>query len=59
VASGGQWSGGLGTFTPNAQTLNAQYTPTPFELQSGSLQLTLDHTGNGNCLAVADQMRSP
>ncbi|MBK7113654.1 MAG: gliding motility-associated C-terminal domain-containing protein [Flavobacteriales bacterium] len=56
VATDAQWTGGLGTFTPNAQTLNAQYAPTPFELQSGSLQLTLTTTGNGNCIAVADQM---
>ena len=56
VATGAQWTGGLGTFTPNAQTLNAQYAPTPFELQSGSVQLTLTTTGNGNCIAVADQM---
>ncbi|MBX2984113.1 MAG: gliding motility-associated C-terminal domain-containing protein [Flavobacteriales bacterium] len=56
VASGAQWSGGLGTYTPNAQTLNAQYTPSPFELQTGSVQLTLTTTGNGNCLAVNDQV---
>ncbi|MCB9164662.1 MAG: gliding motility-associated C-terminal domain-containing protein [Flavobacteriales bacterium] len=56
VATGAQWSGGLGTFTPNAQTLNAQYVPSSFELGSGSVQLTLTTTGNGNCTAVSDQM---
>ncbi|MBZ0204810.1 MAG: gliding motility-associated C-terminal domain-containing protein [Flavobacteriales bacterium] len=56
VASGAQWSGGLGTYAPNAQTLNAQYTPSPFELQTGSVELTLTTTGNGNCLAVNDQV---
>ena len=56
VATGAQWSGGLGTYTPNAQTLNAQYTPSNFELQSGSVQLTLTTTGNGNCIAVTDQV---
>ena len=30
VASGGTWSGGLGTFLPDAQTLNAQYQPSNF-----------------------------
>src|SRR5690606_12621522 len=56
VASGGQWSGGTGVFTPNAQTLDAQYVPSPFELQSGTIVLTLTSTGNGNCLAVNDQV---
>ena len=56
VATGGQWSGGLGSFAPNAQTLNAQYTLSPFEQQSGSVTLTLTTTGNGNCLAVNDQV---
>ncbi|MCB9167104.1 MAG: gliding motility-associated C-terminal domain-containing protein [Flavobacteriales bacterium] len=56
VASGGQWTGGLGTFSPSAQDLGAQYTLTPFELGSGAVTLTLTTTGNGNCLAVADQL---
>jgi gliding motility-associated-like protein len=56
VASGALWSGGLGTFSPNAQTLGAQYTPTPFEVQSGQVQLALTTTGNGNCLAVTDSI---
>jgi len=56
VAGGVQWSGGLGSYAPNAQSANAQYTLTPFELQSGSVTLTLTTTGNGNCLAVTDQM---
>ncbi|MBS1569458.1 MAG: gliding motility-associated C-terminal domain-containing protein, partial [Bacteroidetes bacterium] len=56
VASGVQWSGGLGSYAPNAQSATAQYTLTPFELQTGSVTLTLTTTGNGNCLAVADQM---
>ncbi|MBK8498602.1 MAG: gliding motility-associated C-terminal domain-containing protein, partial [Flavobacteriales bacterium] len=56
VATGGAWSGGLGSYAPNSQTLNAQYTLTPFELQQGSVTLTLTSTGNGNCLAVNDQV---
>ncbi|MBK7242089.1 MAG: gliding motility-associated C-terminal domain-containing protein [Flavobacteriales bacterium] len=56
VATGAQWTGGLGTFTPNAQALNAQYVPNAFELGSGSVQLTLTTTGNGNCIAVTDQV---
>ncbi len=55
-ASGGQWSGGLGTFTPSSTSLNAVYTPTAGEIISGSLTLTLETTGNGTCLPVQDQM---
>ncbi|MBK7247307.1 MAG: hypothetical protein IPI05_06530 [Flavobacteriales bacterium] len=51
VESGAQWSGGLGTYSPNAQTLNAQYVPSNFELRPGSVELTLTTTGNGNCPA--------
>lgn len=56
VASGGQWSGGLGTFTPNNNALNAVYTPTAPEIAGGSITLTLTTTGNGTCTAVTDQM---
>ncbi|MBK9146810.1 MAG: gliding motility-associated C-terminal domain-containing protein [Flavobacteriales bacterium] len=56
VATGGTWSGGLGSFAPDANTLISQYTLTPFELQQGSVSLTLTSTGNGNCLAVNDQL---
>jgi gliding motility-associated-like protein len=55
-ATGGQWSGGLGIFIPNAQTLNAVYTPTAGEIANGSLTLTLTSTGNGNCNPETDQM---
>ncbi len=54
VATGGIWSGGAGSFTPNNTTLNATYTPTPAELAAGTLTLTLTTTGNGNCNAVSD-----
>ncbi len=56
VASGGVWSGGDGTYLPNANTLNAIYVPTADELASGNFSLTLTTTGNGNCLAVTDQV---
>jgi gliding motility-associated-like protein len=56
VASGGQWSGGLGVFAPNNNTLNATYNPTAAEIASGSITLTLTTTGNGTCTAVTDQM---
>ncbi|MDQ3110906.1 MAG: gliding motility-associated C-terminal domain-containing protein [Bacteroidota bacterium] len=56
IASGGQWTGGLGTFTPNNNTLSATYTPTASEISGGSITLTLTTTGNGTCTAVTDQM---
>jgi hypothetical protein len=54
VATGGVWSGGLGSFSPNNATLNATYTPTAAEIAAGTLTLTLTSTGNGTCNAVSD-----
>ncbi|NSW46341.1 MAG: PKD domain-containing protein [Bacteroidales bacterium] len=56
VATGGTWSGGTGSFNPGPNALNTQYTPSPAELSSGTVNLTLTTTGNGGCLAVSDQM---
>lgn len=56
VATGGTWSGGSGTFLPNANTLNANYKPSASEILGSSVTLTLTSTGNGNCLAVTDQV---
>lgn len=56
IASGAQWSGGLGVFTPNSTTLNAAYSPTVSEIASGALTLTLTTTGNGNCSAVSSSI---
>ncbi|MCA1763163.1 MAG: gliding motility-associated C-terminal domain-containing protein [Flavobacteriales bacterium] len=56
IASGGTWSGGLGTYTPNNDDLEATYSPTASEISSGSLTLTLTTTGNGNCIAVTDDV---
>ena len=56
VASGGTWTGGSGTFTPNANTLDAIYSPTAQEIANGSLTLTLTTTGNNNCNPVSDDV---
>ncbi len=51
------WSGGTGTYSPNANTLNAVYTPSTIEVSTGSVTLTL--TSNdpaGPCGAVSDQV---
>ena len=56
IATGGVWSGGEGSFSPNANDLNAVYTPSADEIAAGSVQLTLTTTGNGDCLPVTDVM---
>lgn len=56
IASGGQWSGGSGTFSPNANSLNATYTPSAAEILAGTVTLTLTTTGNGNCSPVSDNV---
>lgn len=56
VATGGTWSGGMGTFIPNNSTLNATYNPTVSEINSGSVTLTLTTSGNGICNPVSDQI---
>ncbi|MDG1477690.1 MAG: hypothetical protein P8Q14_11125, partial [Vicingaceae bacterium] len=55
-ATGGEWSGGLGVFSPSNTTLNATYTPTAAEIASGIITLTLTSTGNGTCNAESDDM---
>ncbi len=56
IATGGVWSGGSGVFNPDALTLNTVYTPTSGEISTGNVTLTLTTTGNGNCIAVTDNM---
>ncbi|MES2762938.1 MAG: PKD domain-containing protein [Bacteroidota bacterium] len=57
-ASGGIWSGGNGTYTPNNTTLaNLSYSPTPAELASGSVNLILTTTGNGTCPLKTDTVK--
>src|SRR5690606_22035604 len=55
-ASGGTWSGGSGTFSPSNNVFSPVYTPTAAEIASGSLNLYLSSTGNGNCFAVRDTL---
>lgn len=54
VASGGQWSGGTGTFAPASNDLQATYSPSPAEITAGTVTLILTTTGNGTCKAVTD-----
>ncbi|MCO6500128.1 MAG: PKD domain-containing protein, partial [Vicingus serpentipes] len=57
VATGGVWTGGAGTYVPNANALNAVYTPSAAEITAGTVTLTLTTTtGLGNCTAVSDNV---
>ncbi|MFN6945439.1 MAG: gliding motility-associated C-terminal domain-containing protein, partial [Cytophagaceae bacterium] len=57
VAGGGTWSSsGNGTFTPDADALDAVYTPSAQDLDNGIVTLTLETTDNGTCNAVEDQL---
>ncbi len=57
-ASSGTWSGGTGTFNPNATTLNAVYTPSAAEITAGMVTLTLTtNDPEGPCPAVSDYMK--
>jgi gliding motility-associated-like protein len=57
TATGGSWSGSLGSFAPNNSTLNATYTPTLAEISSGSVTLILTTTGNNGCPAGIDSVK--
>jgi len=56
-AVNGTWSGGTGSFSPNANTLNATYTPTAVDSAFGisTLVFTTDDP-TGVCPAVSDVM---
>jgi hypothetical protein len=57
-ATSGTWSGGTGTFNPNANTLNAVYTPSAAEITAGSVELTLTtNDPDGPCLPAIDKMK--
>jgi hypothetical protein len=51
------WSGGSGSFNPNANTLNAIYTPSAAEIAAGSVTLTLTtNDPAGSCGPAVDTM---
>jgi CRISPR/Cas system CSM-associated protein Csm4 (group 5 of RAMP superfamily) len=58
ATTGGNWTGGAGTFNPNRNTANATYTPTVGEIGS-TITLTWnvpDPDGAGPCTAATDAM---
>jgi PKD repeat protein/sugar lactone lactonase YvrE len=51
------WStSGTGSFSPDASTLNASYTPSPLDKTLASVTLTLTYPATGGCPASSDQM---
>lgn len=57
-ASGGIWSGGTGSFSPNNTTLvNAHYIPSAADIAAGFVNLTLTTTGNGTCPGASDVVK--
>ena len=55
VVTGGNWTGGAGTFNPNRNTANATYTPVAGEIGT-TITLTWnapDPDGAGPCIAAA------
>ena len=56
VATGVQWSGGTGTYSPGSTAQNITYAPSPVEIANGSVTLTVTTTGNGTCIAATDQV---
>ncbi|MBI4647678.1 MAG: T9SS type A sorting domain-containing protein [Bacteroidia bacterium] len=57
-AAGGQWiSSGNGIFS-NPFELSTVYSPSPAEIASGSTDIILITTGNGNCNAVSDTLNA-
>ncbi len=56
-ATSGTWSGGNGSFTPNATTLNGVYVPTAADSAAGTITLTLTTDDpSGVCNAANDVM---
>lgn len=53
-ATGGNWSGGSGTWLSNG--VNAQYMPTNAEILGGTVALTLTTTGNTICPSASDEV---
>src|SRR5258706_12918402 len=58
VVTGGNWTGGTGTFNPNRNTANATYTPAASEIGT-TITLTWnapDPDGTGPCTSATDAM---
>lgn len=57
-ATGGYWTGGGGTFSPDSSFLDASYTPTATEISNGFANLVLHSRGaGGGCFNSTDTMQ--
>ncbi|MGH7730094.1 MAG: FlgD immunoglobulin-like domain containing protein, partial [Candidatus Eiseniibacteriota bacterium] len=57
-ASSGAWSGGAGSYSPNASAMNAIYTPSAAEIAAGGVTLTFTtNDPAGPCPSASDQVR--
>ncbi len=53
----GKWTtSGGGIFQPNNLDMNANYQPSPADVNSGSIMLYLESTGNGSCVPEYDSI---
>lgn len=57
ISNNGRWIGGNGTFAPNRNTLNAVYTPSASDIDSGFVDLQLVSENIGICDPDTDQVR--
>lgn len=55
-ASGATWSGGSGSYTPNATSLNATYIPSVAEVNTKKIVLTLTSVSDGICPPLSDKV---
>ena len=55
-ATGGKWSGGTGSFLPNANTLNAVYVPGADDIKQGSVKLYLTNNSGSPCYQPTDSL---
>ena len=58
AATGGKWSGGTGTFSPDANSPEAVYTPGAADITAGKVTLTFSATNasNASCPGGKDEM---
>ncbi|MFI5161763.1 MAG: PKD-like domain-containing protein [Sphingobacteriales bacterium] len=57
IPGGGVWSSsGTGTFSPSANQLISHYIPSPADIASGSVVLTLTANGAGQCYIPTDKL---
>lgn len=56
-ATGGIWTGVLGFFNPSETNLVTVYNPTPLEILTGFVNITLTSTGNGPCPSKSSNIK--